>query len=450
MSNIVFDSGIVGDSLIVTDCGILLLEEFSETFNEKTPLTINSLSHINGCNNVKAVFNCGLQDILEINTEYGIKIKATPNHEFLVMDNGELIRRRADQLKIGDLSIIMLGRNIHGNSVDLPNIYVKALTSFKDINLPSKISHKFAKFLGYFISEGRIDRNKYQTAFGFGLSSTEMMADFEDCFRDFAENRITKVKCKDSLRYSVSSKKLYKWLEILGVGKNSAEKCIPRCIRSAPWEFKREFLRSYFEGDGTNKKPTSKGLGSCSVSATSKSELLIRQIQAELANVDILGYIHSEWRVTDKGKQEYWTWTIRRYKDLVKFKEQVGFISSEKQLALENAVKFKKTDVSNRYLDGVEKLLLDIYSKVKMQQKEKLREVLFRTKNKVRFGDTRLEVLSNVLPDEIKQFQSNGIWTAKISSIAVVAEKQFVYNLLKPESEFMVVGCNVTSAFPIK
>jgi len=441
---------VAGGSMVITENGLLRIDEIVTEIGQQDK-AIGILCDDGVIRKTESTYCPGTQPVVAVHTEYGLKTVATPDHEFMIMREGRIVRVRADKLKPGDATVIMIGRNCHGSKVDLPEVAVEA--SYKDIDLPKTLTKEFARFLGYFVAEGRQQPNegpKYHIGVGLGADSGSMLIDFEQCLEKFVGKRYSKYFCEEtnSYHYAVSSKKVSAFMTAIAGGKVSGDKCIPRCVREAPWELKREFLRAYFEGDGTNKKPSPAGDGSYTVSVTSKSENLIRQLQAEMANIDILGFFHSEWRDTDKGKMEYWVWDIRRQKDLQKFKDLVGFISPEKVASLDLALEKKVKDKANRYLDNVEPLLQPIFGKVKRLLKDKLREIIGRGESNqatpVRFGDTRLELFNDYLPDELRHFRDSGIWTAKVKKV-IPAGNEMVYDLYEPVNTAMVVGCNVVA-----
>jgi len=434
---------VAGESLVLTEHGFLRIDELIQGPDEQ-PLVIGIVSEDGVIRKTESSYSPGIQPVVEVNLEYGLKLTVTPDHEFMIMENGKIIRRRADQLAAGDPCAIIIGKNVHGNNLDLPIVEIEAVTSFKDMNLPTKLDSRIARFLGYFVSEGHQSQNEeshgdYNISFGFSKElSADLIQDFERCIQSVVGDRYSVVNGSgDYIRFSISSKKLSKWMQVIGSGKISNQKNIPKCIRQAPWSLKREFLRAYFEVDGTNK-------AGC-VSATSKSELLIRELHSELANIGILGFIHSELRNTDKGKLLYWVWSIRRYSDLQKFEKEIGFISETKQAALrKNFLTCKKNEKGNLYLDGVQPLLEEIWSKVKRQKKDKLREVIRRSDNKIRFNDTRLKLLQEEAPEALKNYQRIGIWTAKVRSVIPAGEAP-VFDLYEPEKTAMVIGCNIVA-----
>lgn len=442
-----------GDSMVLSEHGLLRIDEIV-TGPDRQPNTTRIVCDDGNLRPLDSTYAGGVQPVVDVNMEYGLKIRATPDHEFMIMEGGQIIRRRADELKPGDPTVIIVGRNVHGSNTALPTV---ALTdngpSYKELDLPETLTPEVARFFGYVVSEGRIEtypeRNYYQVQFGFSESSAGMIQDFLECTRYLVGERFNTWRDVDrrAVYYTITDKKLNLWLEQMNLGGDSASKNIPKCVRTAPWLLKREFLQAYFEGDGTDKRPSSiTGKGSFVVSCCSKSELLIRQIHAELANVDILGYIHHEVRATDKGPQTYWIWSIRRHRDLVRFRELVGFVSPEKQAALDASLVGEVNDRSNRYLDGVEPLLEMIYDKVKRQQKDKLRQVIRRGTASngappLRFGDTVVSLLGDSLPDQIKTLVNAGVWTAKVESVTPAGEAP-VFDLYEPEHTAMVVGCN--------
>jgi len=437
---------VTGDSLILTEHGLLRMDEV--VIEEgRAKKTIGIMSDDGKIRPTESTWGGGVQPVADVHMEYGLKVTATYDHEFFVMREGKVERVPVEDLKPGDPVIIMVGRNVHGTETALPDVGDIGPNgpSYKDIDLPTKLTKSFARFLGYYVAEGRQDtsesRHRYQIQFGFSKTSADMIVDFATTLREFVGSRVNVWENDDAIFYTICSKKINAWFDILGPGYGSADKNIPACIRRAPWELKREFLRGYFEGDGTNKAPSRvTGKGSYTVSATSKSETLIRQLHAEMTNIGILGFIHSEWRDTQKGQQLYWAWSIRRKSDLQRFYNKVGFVSQEKQQRLESALVDTVTDRSNRFLDGVEPLLETIYDKTKRKQKDKLREVIKRSpEQRVRFGDTRVALLADVLPEEIQSLVEAGIWTAKVRSVEDAGEAP-VFDVYEPERAAMVVN----------
>ncbi len=435
---------VTADAMLLTEHGLLEMGEVV-TEPDRFKKRIGIMSDDGQIRYTDSTWSPGVRSVVDVNLEYGIKLTATPDHEFFVMRGGKVERVMAADLRPDDPCLIMTGRDVHGKDVALPSIDVVGGNALKDIDLPTEMTPEVARFFGYFVSEGRMvtdeSRGYYQMPFGFGDCSVEMVEDFIGCWRLVVNDRtITEHHPldKEATHYTVASKKLNLWMAHLGFKSCSGEKDIPRCVRSAPWSLKREFFRALFEGDGT-VKAVGKARNSFAIVYTSKSEKLIRQIHAEMMNIDILGFIHSEMRPTLKGEQPYWCWTVRRQRDIERFAERVGFVSTEKSDKLLEAMAPQSADYANRFLDGVEVLLESIYDKTKRKRKDKLREVIRRKKSPVRFGDTRLELLEDVLPDEIKAYRDAGIWTAKVRSVTDAGEAP-VFDVYEPERTAMI--CN--------
>ena len=433
---------VTGDSMILTEHGLLRMDEVV-TEEGRVKKAIGIMSDDGKIRQTESTWGGGIQSVADIHMEYGLKVTATYDHKFFVMREGKVEQIPVEDLKPGDPVLIMVGRDVHGKDIALPQVEVEAHSSYKDVDLPRFLTSEVARFLGYFVSEGRQesdpDRGYYQVQFGFSeTESVGMIKDFVPCMRALVNDRYNEWSKDSSIYYTITSKKVNAWFDRLGMGYTSGEKVIPACVRRAPWSLKREFFRALFEGDG-NSKSSGEDDKCRVISYTSKSEELIRQIQAEMMNVNILGYVSSETRPTQKGRQRYWVWTVRRQSDLVRFAEMVGFVSARKQARMEKLLIEGVTDYSNRFLDGVEPLLETIYNKVKRKQKDKLREVIQREEKSVRFGDTRVSLLANVLPDEINAFIDAGIWTAKVRSVECAGEAE-VFDVYEPERTAMVVN----------
>lgn len=430
---------VTGDSLILTEHGLLRMDEVV-TEGGRAKKTIGIMSDDGKIRQTESTWGGGVQKVADVHMEYGLKVTATYDHKFFVMREGKVEQIPVEDLKPGDPVLTMMGRDVHGTEIALPRVEVEATTSFKDVDLPRFLTAEVARFLGYVVAEGRYETSPGRYQFWIGLANydLDMHEDLKQCIESVIPERLCLIPYEEKTVFSLASKSLNTWLEALGIGKSSGTKAIPACIRQAPWAIKREFFRALFEGDGTSKS-SGKDDKCRVISYTSKSETLIRQIQAEMMNVNILGFVSSETRLTQEGRKRYWVWTLRRQSDLARFAEMVGFISERKQKRMESLLIEGVTDRSNRFLDGVEPLLEQVWDKVKRKQKDKLREIIRRKNNPVRFGDTRVQLLSNVLPEEITKFVDAGIWTAKVQRVEDAGEAE-VYDVYEPERTAMVVN----------
>jgi len=138
-----------------------------------------------------------------------------------------------------------------------------------------EITPVFSRFLGVFASEGSVQ------------GSTVVITNYDEDVRANCLNAILPIfNCRytDTERevrfYSRSLKKL---LALLGALGRARTKRVPSAILSGPEENVCEFLRGYFEGDGSLRIRTE----GCSINASSKSELLLLDVSFLLLRLGI-------------------------------------------------------------------------------------------------------------------------------------------------------------------
>ena len=132
-----------------------------------------------------------------------------------------------------------------------------------------KITPDFARFLGYYISEGSSSKNTLQIT----NYNKEILEDAKNIIKNtFGIEGDLRRKDKVTLFYSKQLKLFL--LDVLKCGHNAHEKRIPKEILSAPKEVFSEFLRGYMLGDGTKSMREN----SPQISATSKSKFLIQDL----------------------------------------------------------------------------------------------------------------------------------------------------------------------------
>ena len=144
-------------------------------------------------------------------------------------------------------------------------------------NLPKRfpINPLFARFLGYFASEGTTQGN------------TVVVTNYSKEIRNDCVSAIQPVfDCKfyqDYREVRFHSRSLTKVLAVIGALGTARTKRVPSIILSGPEANACEFLKGYFAGDGS-LRIRSKG---CSISATSKSQLLLQDIAFLLLRIDV-------------------------------------------------------------------------------------------------------------------------------------------------------------------
>jgi DNA polymerase I-like protein with 3'-5' exonuclease and polymerase domains/intein/homing endonuclease len=419
-------------SEVFTENGYVPIEEIvgdiKEGWGKAPKLKIMSYE---GLRPIEKVYFGGVKPCRRIETDYGIVVEQTLDHEMPIVRDGKIEMVKTEDLCIGDLSIIKVGGDVHGDSGKTTIPDVGKNTSYKDVIIPERMTEEWAKFLGYYVSEGSMtinDKNHYRIGVGFGSKEEEISEDFSQLTNLLFKGRVKATIRNDGAHiFILTSKKMCYWLQAERAGNISGNKRIPKCIQSAPWNIKRAFFQSLFEGDGTVKK------NPWTVSITSKSETLIRQVQSELMNVGIVGCIHKETR---KDYGNFWVWVTY---DLSGFKDKVDFISERKKTRIRTPVKSENRSIV--FLDGFDNQLRGMGVLLKNKDKNKITECLT---HHIRFGKSRITpAVRRILQGDAKFMSDNGLWTSRIRKLECVGDRK-VYDLYEPKHKVMLVSPLVT------
>ena len=347
---------ITGNSLILTDRGILPIRNISN--KQEAKINMNILSY-NGKNNpASKFFNSGKHNILELKTKLGYNIKGSYNHPLMCWtykNNFPQIEwKLLENIKKND--IILLNRNyslFSKKSLNLKQYYSKK--GFKnDVKLPKKVNNDLAFLLGALVSEGSFHNN--QILFNnkdkefYNKVKSIILSQFKGI--QLYERKI-KGKCTE---LSIYEQKVVIFLKNIGLNQERSDKKeLPFSILRSTKENIKHFLIALFEGDGsviyrTDKRHSGKSI---QLSYDSKSTNLIEQLKILLLNFGIV----TTNAYKDK-RNECYKLIISGYDSIKKFKDKINFFSERKTSILANinsmnSYRMGKTDYipyTNEYL----------------------------------------------------------------------------------------------------
>lgn len=421
---------VTGETMILTDRGYRRIDDLcaGAPLGRSKPASSIRIVTRDGVREVADLYRGGSQPVKKLTTELGFSVRANDSHDMPVVRDGKIEMVKVGDMKVGDLCVIKFGSDVHGSETRIPSMVQGGATSYKPIDLPTELTPEVARLLGYYVSEGYSAKSNtmYITSFGFGYQDDDMVLDLERCLRSVVGSRLKQHVDGKARRYYVTSKDLYEWWRFLGCGTSSADKQIPPCILSAPWGIKREFLRAYFAGDGSFCNDV--------VKATSKSELLIRQLQGELINVGIACSVTSS-EVGDYGT--YWSIQISNKNYVRRFASHVGFSCIRKQ---EMAEKMRMKNVrSTLIIDGFSAECEAIQKKLPGGDlRQRMSQVVRGT---CRLGEA---VVSRIDPEmlegaELQKMLGDGLWTVQVTSIEPDGEAE-VFDLYEPVHKMMVAS----------
>jgi len=320
---------ITGDSLILTEKGILPIKEISNKKEEKINLKI--LSYNGKKNNASKFFNSGKHKIIKILTESGYELEGSYNHPVLIWKLGLNFKpiiswKLLEKLEEGDVLLINRDNNLFSNhSLDLRRYFPKI--GFKNnVELPKKMNGDLAFLMGALVSEGSFHNNQIL----FCNQDMEFYNKIKLIIQSqFKGIQIYERKIRGScMELSIYEQKVVMFLKNIGLKGKSAEKEIPFSILKSKKKDIKEFLIALFEGDGSviykiDKRHNGKSI---IINYDSKSEILIKQIKTILLNFGVI----SNFPIIDK-RNGCLKLAISSWDNLNRFYNEIGFFSKRKK-----------------------------------------------------------------------------------------------------------------------
>ncbi len=158
--------------------------------------------------------------------------------------------------------------------------------SFSKVPAVFEVDENFARFIGYYLSEGCLTKDKKTSRVRISINSKEeeLLEDITKILQNWEISfSIYKDKNFDSLTIKISNQLFAYMLEYLKCGKNSYDAKIPSVILYNTDEIRYELLKGLFRGDG--------GFSASKITYFSSSERLFHQIILLLHNFDIFPFV---------------------------------------------------------------------------------------------------------------------------------------------------------------
>lgn len=272
---------------------------------------------------------------IKIKFSHGREITVTPEHPVFTAENGNIITKRADSIKIGDAIPIPLTIPIEGKQQAFKTTALNERAK-QHITLPNRNGPAIFKILGYFISEGSREKNRGKIiGINFTNSDKRLLDDFENLMKiEFGLIPYKQIKIDENGTrwcYRYTSRELAEFIEVnmpeLLV--TSESKQIPQFALRGRKEDLAKMLSTLFEGDGyaAVKDRTIR------IGYKTKSKRLAEQIQ------DIL--LRFEIRSSITEHRGFYRVGITSYDNILKFQREIGFITPEKNSIIDNYLKEK-------------------------------------------------------------------------------------------------------------
>jgi len=272
----------------------------------------------------KAVHVYDVPETVEVILKRGKRIRMTPNHPLMTNDGW----KEAEKLKIGDKVKTL-------NWIPSPMNYVPInfIPNEKRIRghcvIPAIWNERLALLLGIFVAEGSIE--KWRIKFTINKKEKELRETIIDLISKLFEVEVRELPDlqKNALRLRFS----HRYLEDFFRRFWQKQKMIPTPILLSTNSVAANFLKGLFEGDGSVVK-NSPRYDRC-ITLKSTSRRLVEESQILLLRWSIRSSIHE---YISKLWGKIYTLKISGKSNLLKFRENIGFLSNEKKEKLDNLI----------------------------------------------------------------------------------------------------------------
>ncbi len=307
------------------------------------------------------------EKLMRIRTRTGNEVILTKTHPFFVFSNGDVVRKEAGKISVGDRVAVMMNppKPPQRRAIVDPSIYVKIsdyylvpngkgmvkvpneglppekvqyLSSVNShhVKLIREVDEKLSYIAGVILGDGYISSRGYYISATF--DDEDYMEAFVTAVSKFIPNYVPRMKNDGkSTVVTVGSKIFAEMLSrIFGIpkGRKSETWDVPDVVLSND-ELMRYFIAGLFDADGYVDK------NGPSIILATKSENVARKIWYALQR---LGIISTVSRVKNRGfkKGEIFRITISGVEDLRKFKSLIPLHHSKKVAKLEEILKTKR------------------------------------------------------------------------------------------------------------
>jgi len=334
-----------GDTIILTDKGMIPIREISDKKEDNISLSIMSYN----CkkNIASKFFNSGKQKTIELETESGYKIKGSKNHPILCWTLKNSVPctewKLLENIKEKDILLLYRKQGLFSkNNMDIREYDIQSTPRNIRIGVPKFIDEEISFLLGALVSEGSFHQNKIL----FSNSDIEFYTFVKEIIiKKFSGTRLYERKIKGNCyQLEIYHQDTINFLKRIGLKDVKSEsKEIPFSVLRSSKRSVAKFLNALFEGDGSvvnhiDKRHSGQNI---ELAYVSKSEKLIEQLKIVLLNFGIATNRHG----VDK-RNGCFKLNISGYDNILTFQKEIGFFSYKKRLALSNIKKMNSKRMS--------------------------------------------------------------------------------------------------------
>lgn len=242
----------VADTLIISDNGIFELQEIGDINGDKWQNISLNVEQENINTPATKFYINGMSKTKKIILDSGIELESTLNHKYRVLNNGQYLWKKCEDLIVGDKIISTMGT--YNNRKDLIFLDTpKNHWNERDITLPEKTNIKLAKFLGMFFANGSVHKNGIRL--NLNSKNPSLINFYSELGKDIFNITpfIGNNGNKNCTSIEFNSKRLIRWLKVNDLLKTKSKMLfLTKGIRSFNVDCLFSFIDGYWDGDGSH------------------------------------------------------------------------------------------------------------------------------------------------------------------------------------------------------
>jgi len=319
---------ITPDTILFTSQGVLSVEKFiPKNLGEDRTLPLKlELYTKDGPKFTSQIYNGGVKPTLRIKTALGYEIEGTLVHPILTINqSGNLVFKRLQELKRGDYVVIQRNQQYFGKDTKIKFNFEKSPhdTRSRSIKIPKTLTKELARLLGYLVGEGC---TIYRKTTKFSNKEKFIIEDVKNILKKTFGLKLIHYETDRAQDFWIHSVWFRQFLEKIGInyGKSDSKE-IPEVILRAPKEFVAEYLKGYFEAEGSPVPSNHR------VEISTASKKMAKQLHVLLLNFGIVSKLRE--RFNKKLKKFYYRIEIFG-ENIDIFSKEIGFLSQRKKSRL--------------------------------------------------------------------------------------------------------------------
>ena len=334
---------LVGGSMVTTDRGLVRIGSLGDRTGSKWQDLTATVQTDQGPRPATKFYVNGIDDVIDVKTDSGYRIRGTPKHRIRVIDRtGAWTWRRFSELTAGDRVPLRIGGMI-GSPVDvtLPPIGVERNSSVgRGVTVPGYVSERLGCLLGVFMGNGSLHDKGIR--FHLPVTDPDLIAWVRAAVVDFFGIAPTTEDGPGQVALCANSTQLVAWWRQCGFDKlpppEGSVSHVPRVpalvLNTNDPLVYCAFLRGVFSTDGTV------GVGLPIVSSAKES--FVDELRSVLLAVGVVTTTYTT--IGEKSGRPVWNLRAKTKRYAVRFSEMIGFIPERKQRLLATAYRTDRND----------------------------------------------------------------------------------------------------------